>query len=314
MKRAGQAIAMLLPIAALAALGYFIARPNLLGASPSLAFTPGATAKVTAGAIQRGPCGHEHQPAFYIGLAPGNDWQAKLNAFTAAGVRPSVIETYVRFGTVFDWTRYCQITRMGAIPLIQLNPVGFPTAAIAGGQYDPWLRSYARSVSRFQNLIALSFAPEMNGNWYHWGEPFSTPAAYIAAWRHVHTVFARAHATNVIWLWDVDRCCRIGRWWPGGQYVNWIGIDGYYRRSSTTFQHNFQRTITEIRSITGKPILIAETGIVPGINRIAQINGLIAGARQDGLLGLVWFDSNARRRWRIDQDPAALAALRKGNS
>ena len=327
MKRAGQAIAMLLPIAALAALGYFIARPHLLGASPSLAFAPRPTATVTAEAIQRGPCGHEHRPAFYIGLAPGNDWHAKLNAFTAAGVRPSVIEAYVRFGTVFDRTRYCQITRMGAIPLIQLNPVGFSMAAIAGGQYDRWLRSYARSVRRFQHFIILSFAPEMNGNWYPWGYRHTSPAVFIAAWRHLHDLFARAGARNVIWCWDVDRTGRgkrllatrspIKLWWPGAAYVDWVGLDAYYLTAHDTFNTVFGSSLAFIGEITNKPVLIAETAVPPDGRRVAQIHQLFSGAlHARGVIGIVWFDSKGYRhkQWRIDQNPAALAALRNGNS
>lgn len=327
MKRAGQAIAMLLPIAVLAVLGYFIHRPHLLGASPSLAFAPRPTATVTAGSAQRGSCGHEHWPAFYIGLAPGNDWQAKLNAFTAAGVRPSVIEAYVRFGTVFDWTRYCQITRMGAIPLIQLNPVGFSLAAIAGGHYDRWLRSYARSVRGFQHFVILSFAPEMNGDWYPWGYRHTSPAVFIAAWRHLHDLFAGSGARNVIWCWDVDQTglgthllplrSPIKVWWPGAAYVDWVGLDAYYRTAHETFDTVFGSSLASIGKITNKPVLIAETAVPPDGRRVPQIHQLVSGAlHARGVIGIVWFDSegNRRRQWRIDKDPAALAALWKGNS
>ena len=52
--------------------------------------------------------------------------------------------------------------------------------------------------------MILSFGHEMNGNWYSWGNTNSTPAQFIAAWRHVVTVFRAVGATNVKWLWAVN--------------------------------------------------------------------------------------------------------------
>jgi mannan endo-1,4-beta-mannosidase len=50
--------------------------------------------------------------------------------------------------------------------------------------------------------IALSFGHEFNGNWYPWGTTGTTAADFVAAWQHVHDLFAAAGATNVIWIWD----------------------------------------------------------------------------------------------------------------
>jgi beta-mannanase len=48
--------------------------------------------------------------------------------------------------------------------------------------------------------IAVSFGHEMNGNWYPWGTAHTTAAQFVAAWRHIHDLFARVGATNVIWV------------------------------------------------------------------------------------------------------------------
>ena len=45
----------------------------------------------------------------------------------------------------------------------------------------------------------------------------------------------------------------IASWWPGAQYVTWVGIDGYYFRSSDTFSSVFGRTIKQVRKFTASP-------------------------------------------------------------
>jgi beta-mannanase len=50
----------------------------------------------------------------------------------------------------------------------------------------------------------LSFAPEANGNWYRWGWSHTPPAVWVAAWRHVVTLFRSLKARNAIWVWTVN--------------------------------------------------------------------------------------------------------------
>ena len=91
------------------------------------------------------------------------------------------------------------------MPLVQIDPTGVSLTAIAAGKYDAYLPSLTpprsrRSVGR----IIISFGPEMNGYWYSWGYRHTTPAVFVAAWRHIVTVFRAADAQNVTWLWTVN--------------------------------------------------------------------------------------------------------------
>ena len=125
----------------------------------------------------------------------------------------------------------------------------------------------------------------------------------MAAWRHVVTVFRAVGARNVTWLWTVNVIQKTVhvmspiRWWPGRAYVNWVGIDGYYRRASWKFAALFGPTIKAVRTLTLDPILISETGAA-GRWEAAKIANLFAGVRAYGLLGLVWFDADRQRDWR----------------
>ena len=207
----------------------------------------------------------------------------------------------------------------GGMPFVQMLPYGHSLASIASGQYDAYLRSFASAVRGYQHPVIIGFAPEMNGNWYDWGNGHTSPSTYIAAWRHVVNVFQAEHADNVIWLWTVNSINASGaplkQWWPGASYVTWIGIDGYYYQPTDTFNSVFGTTIKEISSFTNKRVLISETAIGPNSSKVSQINGLFKGIEQYHLLGLVWFDQAQNdppyhQDWRLADDPSRLTVFR----
>ncbi|HEX3955435.1 MAG TPA: glycosyl hydrolase [Trebonia sp.] len=250
---------------------------------------------------------------FLIGAATQSGAQFKQ----ATGVQPDIVEHYARTGTAFSAS-----FAAGTIPLVQLMPYHVSLASIVNGDEDDWLRSYARAVAAYQRPVILGFAPEMNGSWYPWGDTHVSPAVYIAAWRHVVTVFRGQGALNVTWLWTVNVAIiasgdspsnGVGAatpWWPGNAWVDWAGVDGYFYRSSETFSIVFGNTLSQIRALTPKPLLISETAIAPAAGKAAKIPGLFAGANAAGMVGLVWFDLPGNRDWPLEDDQAALAAFR----
>ncbi len=72
---------------------------------------------------------------------------------------------------------------------MQIDPTGISIAAIASGHYDSYLSSYAEAVRAYRHPVILSFGHEMNGYWYSWGYLHTPPAAFVAAWRHIVTLF-----------------------------------------------------------------------------------------------------------------------------
>ena len=73
--------------------------------------------------------------------------------------------------------------------------------------------------------------------------------------------------------------------------MTWVGIDGYYYNSASTFAPLFGPTIAAVRALTHDPILISETAVAPAAGQSAKIADLFAGIRLYGLLGFVWFDA-----------------------
>lgn len=129
------------------------------------------------------------------------------------------------------------------------------------------------------------------------------------------------------WLWTVNiiktqhgQISSPAPWWPGGSYVNWVGIDGYYLKSSWRFVPIFGPTIVAVRELTGDPILVAETSAARNADQPAKIPDLFAGIHTYGLLGFVWFDAVASNDYPINgqavidfriNGQAAIAAFRQ---
>ena len=261
-------------------------------------------------------------PASYLGWYPAGVPRsyAGVSAVSAAiGVKPALVPYYSGWFEPFQASFAATTARDGAVPIVQMNPDGVRVAAIASGRYDAYLRRYAGAVRAYHRPVIVSFGHEMNGDWYSWGYSRTSPATFVAAWRHIVTLFRVAGAGNVTWLWTVNiiddphygKIPGPARWWPGGKYVTWVGIDGYYYHPSTAFSSLFGPTIAAVRQITRAPILIAETAAVPAAGQPAKIADLFAGVRLYGLLGFVWFDVTHPENWRLSS-PEALAAFRRG--
>ena len=304
-RQAGIALAILVPLAGAALLGWQLAKP-----------TAPAPARV---AVCQARC-------HYVGAAFTVMSQDPLNAFEqTTGVTPGIVESYQAFGQPFPSSWAKALLAQGILPLIQLQPRRVAVGAIAAGRYDRYLSQAAAAVRALGGPVGLSFGHEMNGSWYSWGYRHVPPGVFVAAWRHIHQVFAAVGARKVIWVWTVarirgtpgDRRVAPGPrpWWPGGAYVNWVGLDIYYFSPKVTFQEEFVPTITAVRSFTGDPILLTETAVPNQSGQVQQIANFFAGARASHLLGIIWYDENVLHTWRLDKSrPAAIAAFRRGAS
>jgi Glycosyl hydrolase family 26 len=258
-------------------------------------------------------------PGSYLGVyaAQSPNSYAGVRSFTSTtGVEPDVDMYYSGWPEPFQASFAKTAARHGAVPLIQINPY-VSLAAIASGEYDGYLSTYAAAVRSYGGPVIVGFGHEMNGYWYPWSYRHSSPAAFVAAWRHIVTLFRTVGAENVTWLWTVNiidtqgGIPAPGPWWPGSLYVNWVGIDGYYAKSSMTFASLFGPTIVAVRTLTSDPILIGETAAAPAAGQPAKIADLFAGVRTYGLLGFIWFDAIGAQDWRLT-GLAAVVAYRQG--
>jgi len=267
-----------------------------------------------------------HQSASYLGVfaAGAPPAYAPVADFAkAAGQQPNLVGYYSGWSEPFAASFAQKIRSHGAIPYVQIDPTLAPVPAIAAGKFDLYLRQYADSVREFGHSVVIGFGHEMNAKWEPWGYTHVAPATFIAAWRHIVTLFRSQGADNVTWLWTInaDRpdTGHIDDWWPGAKYVSWVGIDGYYYRPSDTFATVFGTTIDQVRAFTRKPVLLSETAVGPRAGKLAKITNLFAGMSQYNTLGLVWFDKDQHgslfhQDWSIDGNFQADRAFQLGVS
>jgi hypothetical protein len=228
----------------------------------------------------------------------------------------------------------------GAVPMVSWEPwlkpknaVAAPTQRrgilrqIASGRHDLYIRRWARDARAYGKPILLRFMHEMNGNWYPWSVNINgnTPAAFRAAWRHVHDIFTREGATNVGWVLSVESFAggtptsrkQLDHLFPGKNYVDWIGLSGFnWGRGGATrmlsYEHVFRRAYEVVKGY-GKPIILAETGTASA-DRATAPNWVRDALRSTPtrfprVKALVWYDSSHPAR-DFTLRGSALARLR----
>jgi mannan endo-1,4-beta-mannosidase len=299
----------------------------ILAIALAVAAVAGASARLIRSSPSKPPAAHASlppEPAAYLGVfepgaPPGYDAIADFTQ--AAGRQPNLLGYYTGWLQPFDVSFAKMLRAHDIIPYVQIDPTDASVAAITAGTYDDYLRSYADSVRDFGHAVVIGFGHEMNGTWYSWGYGHVPPPTFVAAWRHIVTLFRAEGADNVTWLWtlqaDEKGTGSVASWWPGAQYVTWVGIDGYYRYPSDNFASVFGTTIDQVRAFTGKPILLSETAVGPAAGQFVKIQDLFHGMATYKTLGLVWFDKDQHgsidhQDWRIEDNPLALTSFRLG--
>lgn len=257
---------------------------------------------------------------------------AETEAFSAAtGQDPPVIA--FSSGWAHDSFRqalFDDIAMRGAMPMLYWEPWDYLAPApreiqpdyalsrIIAGDYDSYIRTWARGIPDLGYPIAIRWAHEMNGQWYPWAEGVNgnSPGEYAQAWRHVHDIFTAEDATDVIWVWSPNVSYAgappIDQFYPGHDYVDWAGLVGYLgtpgQDGFVPFNDIFYWTVEEIRELTDKPIVITETGAPSGSEeQIRWVQDMFASLpTYADVIGVVWFEAEAGINFRIaDQSEAA---------
>jgi hypothetical protein len=262
----------------------------------------------------------------------------ELPGFEAdAGKRASLFLSYSSFANDSDFpsSDAAAVVAHGATPVVTWEPwdpasgsasqPAYRLSAIISGADDAYITRWANEVRAFGHPIWLRFAHEMNGDWYPWAESVNgnAPGQYVAAWRHVHDLFAHAGATNVAWIWTPNvvypGTTALAELYPGDAYVNWVGVDGYNWGSTRpqgwqSPEAVFGETLSALRQLSSRPIVIGETASAEaGGSKAAWINQFFATlAAHPEVRAFLWFNLNKETDWRIESSPAATQAFAQG--
>jgi hypothetical protein len=262
------------------------------------------------------------QPAGYTGA---NAEESAIAAFEhTIGRKLAINNLYVPWTAPMPTATCRWDLGRGSIPMISWAAA--PTDRVAAGGDDDQIRAQAIQLKALEGPVLLRWFAEMDLP-ENQADAIS-PAAYVAAWRHMHGIFTSAGAANVRWVWCPNASgfseATAQAYYPGKAYVDWIGADGYNwapvlaHARWTTFEQIFSPFYRWGLS-AAKPMLVAEFGTVegaPGAKAawFAQADRVLK-TRFPAIRAVIYFESDHQNfgqyfDWRVTTSPSALAAFR----
>jgi hypothetical protein len=266
-----------------------------------------------------------------------------------AGRHLGIVEFGQPFDRPLDERALTMIHAHGSVPMVTWYPWTYEYGRNGGskrpleryalrrlydGTYDDVIREEARNLAAFGYPVILRFAPEMNGFWYPWSESptgnirgeyknTNRLGDFVKAWRHIHDLFRREGATNVIWnwspnIWYYGQKYPFKEYFPGDAYVDLVGVDGYNWGSLKSWSkwlspsETFERTLVALREISKRPFVLSETASTErGGNKAVWIHELFAYLRRNrDIAAFLWFDFRKETDWRLNSSPASQLAFR----
>jgi endoglucanase len=208
----------------------------------------------------------------------------------------------------------------GRIPMISWN--GTLNLGIDLGLQDDLIKTRAAAVKALGAKVMIRWMWEMDGR--KKAQDSGHPALYVAAWRHIHDVFAAEGATNVQWVWCPNATAfaderNAPAFYPGDEYVDWICSDGYNWAPGRT--NDKWRSFASIYGAFydwgmahGKPLMVGEFGAQernPG-DKAAWLTEARDALKTKfpGIKAVIYFDANKDYDWRVTSSPETLGAFR----
>ncbi|MBN1413057.1 MAG: hypothetical protein JW969_19615 [Spirochaetales bacterium] len=290
------------------------------------------------------------QIGFFIPPDPANNYGDRIKAFqdNIIGRKAASVLTFFDWGDCknqnFPTFYFNTIINNNSVPHMVWEP--FPEDKtpsfnmvddILQGKTDMYLSGFAREAGKFGHKFWLRPAHEMNGDWYGWcgaknGANREAAEKYIAMYRKIVTVFREEQADNVSFVWAPfaknlpdEEWNQFENYWPGEEYVDWIGIDGYNWYDiypMETVDDLFKVSIDRlIKLCDKKPVMLAEFGSNKHDGRDAWIREtfqkLKTASQYEKVRAFFWFnidkfENNHNLYWAIHEtDTEDIAAMKE---
>lgn len=249
----------------------------------------------------------------YIGGFIVNDpvVQGNVDQFeTITGKKHSIYFSYAGWGQPFpiEWVSY--YASRGNVVQIAFEPNGGLTEVVDG----EYIRKWAREANQSGAPILLRWACEMNGNWVAW---HGNPTLYKEKFRLISAIM-KEEAPNVAMVWAPNDIPNVPGnplydlhgYYPGDQYVDWVGIDFYgvyFYENGTPERKDPREKLRVVYDVYAnrKPIIVCEwaaTHYTVRVNppqdctqyAIAQMDSLYRNVQSQfpKLKAICWFSAN----------------------
>jgi cellulose synthase/poly-beta-1,6-N-acetylglucosamine synthase-like glycosyltransferase len=135
------------------------------------------------------------------------------------------------------------------------------------GFFDSFITSFAEKLKSLDRPVFLRFAHEFDNPFYPWyiaGEGASVK--FKKAWIHAYEIFKKIEANNVIWVWNPWKSENVASFYPGREYLDWIGVNilNYGSLNEDGQWHDFSNLYEpfhgEFNNLPSTPVMISEFG------------------------------------------------------
>ncbi|QIB68979.1 endoglucanase [Aminipila butyrica] len=203
------------------------------------------------------------------------------------------------------------------------------------GQYDEFLRDYAKVVADFGHPVLFRLGNEMNGDWC----PYSSyntardTAIFREFYKYVYSFFETANAQNVIWVWNPNGASFPNFNWndemmyyPGDKYVDVVGMTAYntgtYYSGETWKEFNqlYEGLYNEYCAKFQQPLMITEfaSANMGGDKNQWVINMFNTIPYYNRIKVAIWWDGcdwdangNIARSYFMDETPQLMNTFKK---
>ena len=246
-----------------------------------------------------------------------------------AGKRTTLVSLSQDWGR-FETDKFEAARSHGSIPVVAMGlPEGVTLEEVANGDQDASIKAWARAAKAYGTPFLFAPWREMNGAWYSWGQDPN----FVPAWRHFHDLVTKEGATNVTWVWVVnqlwyDPASEPGPYYPGDEYVDWVGMDGYnWGRNPVqpdrwlSPEQELSPTLARLKAIApGKPVCLCENASSEdGGDKPAWIRNMLSTylPQHPAIKAYVYFDWNLEQNggrfdWPIESSAPSQEAFRAG--
>ncbi|MBN2057253.1 MAG: hypothetical protein JW782_00435, partial [Candidatus Saganbacteria bacterium] len=252
------------------------------------------------------------------------------------GKKPAMVMWYQDWAQKFPAEAAQNVVDFGAVPHIVWEPWYWGNRDkvklddIIAGKWDDYIKSWAKEIIAFKSPVFLRVGHEFNIDGYPWGIVHNEkdPEKYVKAYRHIVDVFRKEKVNNAKWIWCFMNYSFPDEPWndwtkayPGNDYVDWIGIDGYNWGKTQSwsdwqaFKYLFRDQVRQCRELwPDKPIMVAEfASAEKGGDKAAWIRelpGYLKSSMRD-IDAIIWFDLKKEADWRITSSDKSLAAFKE---
>ncbi len=202
----------------------------------------------------------------YVGafIVNDNNVNGNVDLFESlTGKKHSTYFSYTGWNQPFpmEWVKYYD--EKDVVVQVAFEPNGGLHEVVDG----PYIREWARQANKSGAMILLRWASEMNGSWVAW---YGNPVLYIQKWRLIYNIM-KEEAPNVAMVWapnDIPNNPQspanyVHSYYPGDEYVDWVGIDFYgvyYYENGTPERTDPRQKLKVVYDTYAdrKPIIICE--------------------------------------------------------